>query len=102
MVNVIHIHLHSLWIAGVLASVDLPIAGNTWLDRKQLWQKFSITSRFCTRDHPRANQGQVSRQQAEELREFVNAEFTEKSSDAQNAWIIFQLVLFGELLLEIR
>src|SRR5262249_38937947 len=91
LIDVEHIHLDFLFIRGCLASHYLPKPGQTRLHGEKLRQEFAIPRTRVWSNGPGADEGQLPRQNTEELRKLVKAVLAQKLANPQDTGIVFQL-----------
>src|ERR1700736_30366 len=102
MVDVEHIETHFLVICSRLTPHHLPETSQPGLHGKQFWQQSAILGALCLGDRSWSDEADVAAQDAEERGKLVKTVFAQHSTDASDARIVGQLVLFFESLEHLR
>src|SRR5690348_1733565 len=98
VVDVKHVHLHSLLMRRKLAAHDLPKSGKPRLDGKKFRKVRAIFLFLDLHDGSRSNKTDFAPQDAEKRRELVHAVLTEVAPDSRDAGILTQFAAFMKLL----
>lgn len=82
---------------GVIASGDLPQAGDPGYDANVMAEEVAVHLTLVQHDGARADNAHVAKEDVEELREFIEAEAAQESSDTGDARVVLELLVGGPL-----
>src|SRR6476659_2723901 len=97
--NVVHVEAYPLLIGKVAAPADLPEAGETRLDGRQVMLPFAELLQLRQRDHTRPDQAHLAAQDIEELWQFIQAVASQKRADTRHTWVVLQLAVIDQFTL---
>src|SRR5579883_338276 len=91
MVDILHIKANALIVGDVLAPADLPQAGDTRAHGEPLLCIFAVARQLAGMNDARPHEGHLPNQDVEQLRQFIQACFSQKLPHPGNARITNQL-----------